>query len=248
VRLKSSSLENKEAEELLDQMDHLPLHDCAYTSLHAHCILRYPHLAKSLANPEMSATTTSFSYQAAPPPPPIVNPTYTYQATSPSQPHIASTYGYQAPLPPPPPRQPWAPVPTPMPHQSPPSVSKPPGFFHACSDRCAFCTQKGHHLHECPVAEEYIDSGRVVIINHWIHLPNGQLVPNDGTSQGIKASIDNWLIMQYPSQVAAPTTQIKEVVEAHILQVMEFSSPLPNNESEDEAMDIFEVFTTQKRK
>jgi hypothetical protein len=181
VRLKSSSLENKEAEELLDQMDHLPLHNRAYASLHAHCILRYPHLAKSLANPEMSAGTTSLSYQAVSPPPPIANPTYAYQATPPSQPCAALTYGYQAPPPPPPPRQPWAPVPTLMPHQSPPSVSKPLGFFRARSDRCAFCTQKGHHLCECPVAEEYIDSGRAVIVNHQIHLPNGQPVPNDST-------------------------------------------------------------------
>jgi hypothetical protein len=135
-----------------------------------------------------------------------------------------------------------------MPHQSPPSISKPPGFFCACSDRCAFCTQKGHCLYECLAAEEYIDSGRAVIVNHWIHLPNGQPVPNDGTGQGIKASINNWLTAQYPSQVVAPTAWVEEVVEAHILQVAEFSLPLPNDKSEDEVMNIFEVFTTQKRK
>jgi hypothetical protein len=163
-------------------MDCLPLHDRAYTSLHACCILQYPHLAKSLANPETSTATTSLSYQAAPPPPPITNPTYTYQVTPPSQPRAALTYSYQAPLPPLLPRQPWAPVPTPMPHQSPLSISKPLGFFHACSDRCAFCTQKGHHLHECLAAEEYVNSRRAVIVNHWIHLPNRQPVPNDGTS------------------------------------------------------------------
>jgi hypothetical protein len=98
------------------------------------------------------------------------------------------------------------------------------------------------------VAEEYVDSGRAVIVNHRIHLPNGQPVPNDGTGRGIKASIDNWLTAQYPSQVAAPTARIKEVVEAHILQVAEFSLPLPDDESEDEPMDIFKVFATQKRK
>jgi hypothetical protein len=46
----------------------------------------------------------------------------------------------------------------------------------------------------------------------------------------------------------APTTQIKEIVEAHILQIVEFSLPLPDNKSEDEATDIFEVFAAQKRK
>jgi hypothetical protein len=196
----------------------------------------------------MSAATTSVSYQAMPLPPPIMNPTYAYQVTSPLQPHTASTYGYQAPPLPPLPRQPWALVPTPMPHQLPPSVGKPPGFFYTCSDGCAFCTQKGHRLHECPAAEEYVNSRRVLIVNHQIHLPNGQLVPNNGTGRGIKASIDNWLTTQYPSQVVAPTAWVEEVVEAHILQIVEFSSPLPDDESEDEAMDIFEVFAAQKRK
>jgi hypothetical protein len=46
----------------------------------------------------------------------------------------------------------------------------------------------------------------------------------------------------------APTTQIEEVVEAHILQVTEFSSPLPDDESEDGVMDIFKVFAAQKKK
>jgi hypothetical protein len=110
--------------------------------------------------------------------------------------------------------------------------------------------QKGHHLHECPAAEEYVNTGRAIVCNNWIHLPNGQLVPNDGTGRGIKASIDNWLTAQYSSQAAAPTSQIEEVVETHILQVAEFSSPPPANELEDEAMDsdIFEVYTMQKKK
>jgi type IV secretory pathway VirB10-like protein len=108
--------------------------------------------------------------------------------------------------------------------------------------------QKGHHLHKCPAVEEYINTGRVIIRDNWIHLPNGQPVPNDGTGHGIKASIDNWLTVQYLSQAVAPTAWIKEVVETHILQVAEFSSPPAANELENEAMDIFEVFTAQKKK
>jgi hypothetical protein len=135
VWLKGSLLENKEAKELLDQMDHLSLHDCAYASLHVCCILHYPHLAKSLANPEVSAATTSFSYQAMPLPPPIASLTYTYQATLPSQPCTVLTYSYQAPPPPlPPARQPWAPVPTPMPHQSPPPISPQVSSTHIVMD------------------------------------------------------------------------------------------------------------------
>jgi hypothetical protein len=98
------------------------------------------------------------------------------------------------------------------------------------------------------MAEEYINSGRVIIHNQWIHLLNGQLVPNNGTSCSIKASINKWLATQYSSQAAVSTAQIEEVVEAHILQTTKFSPPLPTNKSEDEAMDIFEVFATQKRK
>jgi hypothetical protein len=46
----------------------------------------------------------------------------------------------------------------------------------------------------------------------------------------------------------APTAWIEEVVETHIIQVAEFSSPPPADESEDEAIDIFKVFTMQKKK
>ena len=105
-------------------------------------------------------------------------------------------------------------------------------------------------MRECPAAEEYVDTGRAIVRDNRIHLPNGQPVPNDGTGHGIKASIDNWLTAQYSSQAAAPTSRIEEVVETHILQVAEFSSPPPADESEDEAMDsdIFEVYAMQKKK
>jgi hypothetical protein len=92
------------------------------------------------------------------------------------------------------------------------------------------------------MVEEYVDNGRVIIHNQWIYLLNRQLVPNDGTGHGIKAGIDKWLAVQYSSQAMAPTAWIEEVVEAHILQIAEFSPSLPTDKSEDEAMDIFEVF------
>jgi hypothetical protein len=251
VHFKSSPLEDTEAEELLDQMDKLALHDHAYASLHAHCKLRFPHLIESLPKPEppreMPTAATSFNYQMYPQPLPILTTAHSYQVSPPLQPLVASAYGYQAPLPPQPPiGQPWTSAPALPP--PPFSKSKPPGFFRSRNEGCAFCTQKGHHLRECPVAEEYVDTGRAIVHDNRIHLPNGQPVPNNGTGRRIKASIDNWLTAQYSSQTMAPTARIEEVVETHILQVAEFSSPPPANESEDKAMDIFEVFAAQKKK
>ena len=110
---------------------------------------------------------------------------------------------------------------------------------------------------------EYLTSGCASVIEECIHLPNGQPVPFDGSRQGIKASIDAWLTSQ---SIAAPppakthaiftpcydsrnasTSWVEEVMESHILQIMEATS-LDEDEDQEFSHDIFEVFAAEKKK
>ena len=61
------------------------------------------------------------------------------------------------------------------------------------SRSCVFCGVLGHRIRGCPVAQEYVDTGRVKIVGNRLHLPTGQPIPNDGRGPGLKASIDAWL-------------------------------------------------------
>ena len=119
----------------------------------------------------------------------------------------ATTYTYQAPAPSPPPLQLWS-MPTAAPTLAPAMPSSSTNFapmflcFGPQAETCAFCRTKGHSLHLCTTANEYIQSGCTAWINKQIHLPNSQLVPFNGTRCGLKASIDAWLTLQ---TAAAPT-------------------------------------------
>jgi hypothetical protein len=115
----------------------------------------------------------------------------------------------------------------------------------------------------CQVAMDYILTGHAKVVEDKIRLPNGQVVPNDGTGRGIQASIDLWLTSQTPpvpaqthivympspppEQHAAPPTQIEEVAKANILQITEVQ-PQVQEQCEDEDLDIFQVFAAEKKK
>ena len=43
------------------------------------------------------------------------------------------------------------------------------------------------------MAQEYIQSGKVVVINNWIHLPNGQPIRNNIFGRNLQAKIDAWI-------------------------------------------------------
>ena len=58
---------------------------------------------------------------------------------------------------------------------------------------CAFCGMLGHRIRGCPVAQEYVNAGRVKIVGNRLHLPTGQPIPNDGRGVGLKTSVDSWL-------------------------------------------------------
>ena len=58
---------------------------------------------------------------------------------------------------------------------------------------CIFCANPGHHVRQCSIAEDYVDTGRTLILNDRLYLPNGRLIPNDGNGHGLKPAIDKWL-------------------------------------------------------
>jgi hypothetical protein len=152
----------------------------------------------------------------------------------------------------------------------PSATSGMPSFFqpYLHSDACSFYLQPSHHIHMCQVAMDYVLTGHVKVVEDKIHLPNRQVVPNDGTRQGIKASIDLWLTLQTPpasaqihivympspllplEQYAAPPTQIKEVAKANILQITKVMQVQPQvqEQCENEDLNIFQVFAAKKKK
>ena len=48
-------------------------------------------------------------------------------------------------------------------------------------------------IRECTSAQEYVRLGRVIVLDDWLSLPNGQPFPNDGAGRGLRHSIDTWL-------------------------------------------------------
>jgi len=76
-------------------------------------------------------------------------------------------YSYQPTAPPPPTPQPWSVLitaPAPVPVAPPASTSAPTSFFRPRPDFCAFCCAQGHRVCSCPIANEYLTSGRASVI------------------------------------------------------------------------------------
>ena len=223
--------------------------DRSYATLYARCAHRFPNIAATLPKPEL----------AHEPSPPAIS--YAYQSQSAPQPAFNQSWSHTSHS---------APVLPTLPSNEAAAFFRPRPRV----EGCAFCAQAGHRLRECRIAQEYIASGRAIIKEERIHLPDGQRVPNDGTGRGIKASIDIWLAAQtlVPPVAVPPQTQaaltrdpppqsslkfstrgssasrIEEVTEAHIFQVAQVAAPKSDTESETEEMDIFEVYATEKKK
>jgi hypothetical protein len=86
--------------------------------------------------------------------------------------HTHTTFSVQTSAPPPPPSRPsWPATVNPPP---PPSSANPSSFFRppARSDGCAFCSQPGHRMRTCPSAQEYVRTGRTIIQDDRLSLPN----------------------------------------------------------------------------
>jgi hypothetical protein len=217
----------------------LSVNEEAYAVLYTWCTLQFPDVAQLLPKPPFCQPTPAMV--------PITS--FSVQTPAPSPTTV---------------QQPWL-VPTSL-SSTLPFPSNPSSFFWTCAqpDRCAFCLQPGHHVHVCPSAQEYVHTGRALILEDWLTLPNGQQIPNDGTGCRLKHGIDTWLVSQ---ALAAPTSgqptsfvqevlphiptahnnctpsaHIEEVTEAHIIQVINNKG---DSDSDDD--DLFEVFATEKK-
>jgi hypothetical protein len=189
--------DDKVLEAFIYQLHALPVWDPKYALVYARCASQFPNAMLGIPRLGYQVDTTA---------------TYTYQAPAlsplPPQPwSVPITYTYQAPALSPLPLQPWsAPAAAPAPAPATPSSSTNATStflrFGPCTETYTFCRAEGHCLHSCITTNEYIQSGRASWINKQIHLPNGQLVPFDGTRHRLKASIDVWLT----SQTAATST------------------------------------------
>ncbi|KAI9437811.1 hypothetical protein BJY52DRAFT_1196292 [Lactarius psammicola] len=163
-------------------------------------------------------------------------------------PSITATVAYQSP--PAPPCQPWAQrAPAPPAPSSVATVADKDIFF---SDRNA--------------AEEYVDTGRVKIVNNRLFLPTGQPIPNDGHGLGLQASIDAWLSanVQSSSDTATPTLQRDapphttsysfEIVPEPVVSTGAYITEEVDSDTGDsdknyttDFYDMYEVFSTKKK-
>jgi len=234
VRFQNDAPEENEneLEGLIYQLHALPPRNPKYAVLYARCAARFPNHMMSIPRPEYQTDTAAAYLYSAPPPPPM----------------------WSAPA--------AAPIPTPAAPAA-NTTTTTPFFFGPRPELCAFCRAEGHRLRLCASANEYLQTGRGSWINNRLHLPNGQPVPFDGMRRGLKASIDAWLTAQ--SSAASPPAQtqaisardppphldsrnasarIEKVIESHILQVREVTTP----DEEVFSQDIFEVFAAEKMK
>ena len=225
---------------LVTKLQSLSIHELSYLVLFTQCQQRFPEIAQNLPKPLLlpAAPSASVSYQSTP-----------VATQQPQQPH------HPAPI--------SAPPPT-----AAPTNPKAEFFWDKYGmqpQACAFCGHIGHRIRNCPAAEEYVDTGRVKIINRCLYLPTSEFIPNDGHGLGLKAGVDAWLAAnpQYCSTSSAPTMQCDplphaasysfEVIPdlavlkgAYITEADTDSDTGGGNSYPNELYDMFEVFATRK--
>ena len=252
--------EDRELEELMDKLHGLSIRDRNYAVHYAHCVNRFPNVAQNLPKPDLCQTTQSYAFQNSAPyqnPTPYQNsPVFQNPAT------FHNPAAFQNPVPPAAAsRQPWADRSAPPP----PAVSDP--AFYRPPSRCMFCSQTNHLIKECPIAHEYVRTGRAVVINNRMHLPNGQPIPPNVTGVNLQAKIDVCLagsatVTPTQPQTSDPTSTpardppphaahcfeiVRQVVygesvkQAHIVEVQDI-------EEDEEDLDLFEVYAAERRK
>jgi len=237
---------HKEDKEVLKsfiyQLHALPQHNPKYAFLYVQSAAHFPNHMTSIPRPGYQAdTAATYLYQVLPPPLPM----------------------WSAPA--------TAPIPTPVMPIINAATSTPFFQFGPHPKTCVFCRTDGHQLHACTITSKYICSRHATWINDRIHLPNGQPVPFDGSRCGIKASIDAWLTSQTAAAASTTSTpaqtqavfmrdtplhlkqhnasaKIKEIVEAHMLQVRDSVTSDKDQNKEDFSQDILEVFAAERKK
>lgn len=130
-----------------------------------------------------------------------------------------------------------------------------------------FCSQTYHCIKECPIAHEYVQTGKAVVINNRIHLPNGQPIPANIMGINLQAKIDAWIagtvaaVPTHPSdstfsrkppphathsfEIIGKITYGESIRQAHIVEVQDVDD---EQEDDDEDDDLFEVYATERRK
>ncbi len=230
--------ENQEIDDIMHQLCTLSPNEQAYVSLYSRCLHRYPAIVQTLQKLDYGHHSTfSVNTPPSPAPPSFVPPSSA-------------------------PQQPWTE------HSAPPSMpsdDKATFFQRNSPEGCAFCMDTGHRICRCPIAEEYIDTGRATIYNKRIHLPNGWPVLNDGSNCGLRHGIDAWLARQSSSSTASsgirdspPHTTFSiqtcgyhpPIATVHIVEIVDSESTASDSRSDDEedGLDIFRVFTAERKK
>ena len=231
----SHAEEDRELEDIIRKIHGLSVRDPAYATLYFQCKRRFPDIAQELAKPELSQTSSVLTYQPAST---VPNPT-----TAPAH-------------------QNWMPN-----TQTATHPSEADTYFRTPRrpNGCAFCTQQGHLIRECPVARDYVYSNRAMLKNNRIHFPNGQSIPNDGSNRGLKHSIDIWLAnnsattpdtsSQHPTLAPfqrdqPPHTSLgfEATSEVHMAQVTNVTEDDTPDSQLDELYDVHRVLANEKKK
>ena len=176
------------------------------------------------------------------------------------KPEICQTYAFQdttsavAP-----PRPSWSDRPT----SAPPPVVSDPIF----QSRCMFCSHTDHRIKECPLAHEYVRTGKAVVVGNRIHLPNGQAIPSTLAGRNLQAKIDTWIAETVATAPTHPPdtsfsrdppphathcfeivkggTHRPPVLQAHIVEIQDDDDELKGENDDD---DLFEVYATERKK
>jgi hypothetical protein len=255
--------EDQEIEELIGQLHGLDTRDSAYAAGYARLAHHFPNAAKVVPKPKYwQAAPSTFLHQIVPPAP-------AYYQAAPAPAPAPAPYVYQAAPPPPPPARSWgmhASTSAPQPLDGAASFFRTQPYIEGCS----FCLQPNHRIWMCPVANEYVRTGRVKVVGDKLRLPNNQRIPNDSSGRGIKASIDAWLTSQAAAQAASvpppshpayapplpppplqhapPAAHIEEVTKTNILQVTQITQAPEQDQHEDDSLNIFQVFAAKRKK
>ena len=149
----------------------------------------------------------------------------------------------------------------------PPPTSSDSSFFRSRVGGCAFCSQTNHRIRECSIAQEYVRTGRAVVINDRIHLPNGQPIPNDLPGGTLQFKLDTWAARNLSTASNTTTsasfsrnspphaTHSFEIIfensygpsvqQAHIVEIEDVDD---EHECRNAIPDLFDVYATERRK
>ena len=184
------------------------------------------------------------------------------------KPELSQSYAFQNSAPPPvtAPRQTWADRST----AAPPAITSEESFFRTRPATCIFCSQPNHRIRECPLAQEYVQSKKAMIIGDRMHFANGQPILPNSARRNLQAKIDTWLasstaaVPPHPSdpaftheppphathcfEIVSESSYGQPVQRANIVEVPPARVTSEPTDEGEEDIDLFEVFATERKK